>query len=87
MNSISIAAPAATATAIHGIVVPSSLSWKKSCSHGTTSTIRNAPPIAPTRATRHHVYGRAMIASTHMEVRKSVSVAALVSAFRASGPV
>ncbi len=33
-----------------------------------------------TSATRHHVYGRAMIASTHMEIRNSVKVAALVSA-------
>ncbi len=74
------------ATAVHGICVPTSFSSKKSWSHGTTRTSRKAPPIAPTRAIRHHVYGRAMITRTHIEVRNSVSVAALVSAVRASGP-
>ncbi len=69
------------------MVVPTSFSAKKSCSQGTTSTSRKPLPIAATRAILHHVYGRATIASTHRETRNSVTVAALVSASSAPGPL
>lgn len=73
-------------TAVHGIRLPTSFRAKKSWSHGTARTTRKARPIAATRQTRHQVYGRAMIARTHIETRKSVSVAALVSASSAPVP-
>lgn len=62
--------------------MPTSLSWKKVESQGTTSTRAKAPHMVAISSSRHQVYGRATIASTQIATMKSVRVATLVSAFR-----